>query len=178
MFFSGGMVPTYLLIKNLGLLNTVWVMIIPGCVSAYNVFIFRTFFQQQPAELRESAFIDGANDFYIWLKIVLPLSKPLFATYGLFHIVGTWNSWFNALLYLTNDKLHPIQMFLRRIVVKVDLRATYGDSLAAQMMMQGRLHPQNIQMAAIVVVMVPILCIYPFIQRYFIKGAMIGAIKG
>ncbi|MDR0730717.1 MAG: carbohydrate ABC transporter permease [Treponema sp.] len=178
MFFGGGMVPTYLLIKDLGLLNTVWVMIIPTCVSAYNVFIFRTFFQQQPPELRESAFIDGANDLYIWFKIVLPLSKPLFATYGLFHIVGTWNSWFNALLYLTNENLHPIQMFLRRVVVNADLRSSYGDSMAAQMMLQGLLHPQNIQMAAIVVVMVPILCIYPFIQRYFIKGAMIGAIKG
>jgi putative aldouronate transport system permease protein len=178
MFFGGGMVPTYLLMRDLHLLNTIWVMIIPTCVSAYNVFIFRTFFRQQPPELRESAFIDGANDLYIWFKIVLPLSKPLFATYGLFHIVGTWNSWFNALLYLTREDLHPIQMFLRRIVVNADLRSTYGDSLASQMMLQGRLHPQNIQMAAIVVVMVPILCIYPFIQRYFIKGAMIGAIKG
>jgi putative aldouronate transport system permease protein len=142
------------------------------------VFIFRTFFQQQPAELRESAFMDGANDLRIWWKIVLPLSKPLFATYGLFHIVGTWNSWFNALIYLKNDNLHPIQMFLRRIVVNADLRSTYGDSAAAQMFQMGIMHPMNIQMAAIVVVMVPILCIYPFIQKYFIKGALIGAIKG
>jgi putative aldouronate transport system permease protein len=178
MFFGGGMVPTYLLIKNLGLLNTLWVMIIPGCVSAYNVFIFRTFFQQQPMELRESAYMDGANDLVIWGRIVLPLSKPLFATYGLFHIVGTWNSWFNALLYLTKEELHPIQMFLRRIVVNLDLNIAYGGSSRASIMMEGRFHPQSIQMATVVVVMVPILCIYPFIQRYFIKGAMIGAIKG
>jgi putative aldouronate transport system permease protein len=178
MFFSGGMVPTYLLIKNMGLLNTLWVMIIPGCVSAYNVFIFRTFFQQQPAELRESAYVDGANDLVIWFRIVLPLSKPLFATYGLFHIVGTWNSWFNALLYLTKEDLHPVQMFLRRIVVSLDLGLGYGGSTASSIMMQGRFHPLSLQMATVVVVMVPILCIYPFIQRYFIKGAMIGAIKG
>jgi putative aldouronate transport system permease protein len=178
MFFSGGMVPTFLLIKNMGLLNTLWVMIIPGCVSAYNVFIFRTFFQQQPAELRESAYIDGANDLVIWFRIVIPLSKPLFATYGLFHIVGTWNSWFNALLYLTKEELQPVQMFLRRIVVNVDLGSMGSGSGAASLMMEGRFHPLNIQMATVVVVMVPILCIYPFIQRYFIKGAMIGAIKG
>ncbi|MDR1956701.1 MAG: carbohydrate ABC transporter permease [Treponema sp.] len=179
MFFGGGMVPTYLLIKNLGLLNTLWVMIIPGCVSAYNVFVFRTFFQQQPAELRESAYMDGANDLVIWFRIVLPLSKPLFATYGLFHIVGTWNSWFNALLYLTRENLQPVQMFLRRIVITFDLAgAAYGGNAQSSLMMQGRFHPMNLQMATVVVVMVPILCIYPFIQRYFIKGAMIGAIKG
>jgi putative aldouronate transport system permease protein len=179
MFFGGGMVPTYLLIKNLGLLNTVWVMIIPGCVSAYNVFVFRTFFQQQPAELRESAYMDGASDFIIWLKIVVPLSKPLFATYGLFHIVGTWNSWFGALLYLTSrEDLHPVQMFLRRIVVNMRIVTGYSNTAELAMMASGKFHPMNIQMATVVVVMVPILCIYPFIQRYFIKGALIGAIKG
>jgi putative aldouronate transport system permease protein len=180
MFFGGGMVPTYLLIKSLGLLNTIWVMIIPGCVSAFNVFVFRTFFQQQPAELRESAYMDGANDFIIWLKMVVPLSKPLFATYGLFHIVGIWNSWFNALLYLgSNENLHPVQMFLRRIVVNMKITANmYSNVVEKQMMASGRFHPMNIQMATVVVVMIPILCIYPFIQRYFIKGVMIGAIKG
>lgn len=178
MFFGGGMVPTYLLIKNLGLLNTPWVMIVPGCVSAYTVFVFRTFFQQQPAELRESAYMDGANEFIIWLKIVAPLSKPVFATYGLFHIVGIWNSWFNALLYLTNENLHPVQMFLRRIVVNMRIGTSFADVVSNSMTAAGRFDPVNVQMATIVVVMVPILCIYPFIQRYFVRGVMIGAIKG
>jgi putative aldouronate transport system permease protein len=179
MFISGGMVPTYLLIRTLGLINTPWVMILPGCVSAYTVFVFRTFFQQQPVELRESAYMDGANEFVIWLKIVAPLSKPIFATYGLFHIVGIWNSWFNALLYLSNENLHPVQMFLRRIVVNLRVgTGSFGNIIETQMIAQGKFHIMNIQMATIVVVMAPILCIYPFIQRYFIKGAMIGAIKG
>lgn len=178
MFFSGGMIPTYLLMRSIGFLNTIWVMIIPGCVSACNVFVFRTFFQQQPLELRESAYMDGANDFLIWLRIIIPLSKPIFATYGLFHIVGTWNSWFGALLYLTREDLHPIQMFLRKIVINMDQGSGYSDSARSMLMMEGKFNPQNIQMATIIIVMVPILCIYPFVQRYFVKGALIGAIKG
>ena len=178
MFFGGGMIPTYLLIRGLGMINTIWVMILPGIVSAYNIFVFRSFFQGLPGELRESAFIDGANDFVILLRIIIPLSKPVFATYGLFAIVGTWNSWFNALLYLTNENLYPIQMFLRRIVVDLSLDTQYGNSGASLLLNAGKVNPQNIQMAMVMITMFPILCIYPFIQKYFVKGALVGAIKG
>jgi len=178
MFFGGGMIPTYLLIKNLNMINTMWVMIIPGCVSAWNVIVFRTFFQQIPNELRESAFIDGATEFTIWRKIIIPLSKPLLATFGLFSIVGSWNSWFNALLYLKDENLYPIQMFLRRMVVDGSLNSAYGNSQLSTLLNSGKVNPQNIQMAVVVLTMLPILMIYPFVQKHFVKGVMIGAIKG
>jgi putative aldouronate transport system permease protein len=176
MFFSGGLVPTYLLIKNLHLINTFWVMVIPGCISAYNIFIYRTFFQGMPAELRESAYLDGANDIVILFKIILPLSKALLATFGLFSIVGHWNSWFNALLYLNSEKKYPIQMILRQILFVIGADS-YNDA-AAQMLQSKMLNPKNIQMSVVILTCAPILCIYPFIQKYFVKGVMIGAIKG
>ena len=178
MFFSGGLIPTYLIIKSLHLLNTMWVMILPGCVSAYTVFVFRTFFQQLPVDLRESSLIDGANDFFIWFRITIPLSKPIIATYSLFNIVGVWNSWFNALLYLQDEKLYPIQMFLRRIVVNMQINSMYGNTQIASMLAMGKVHTKNIQMAMIVISLLPILFIYPFVQKYFMKGVLIGAIKG
>ena len=178
MFFSGGMIPTYLLIRNLHLLNTLWVMVLPGCVSAYSCFVFRTFFQGLPPDLRESAYIDGANDFRIWYRITIPLSKPLLATYALFSIVGHWNSWFPALLYLKDEARYPVQMFLRKIVVDGTTNSMYQDSKIGALFATGRVHSRNIQMSVIVLTMLPILCIYPFIQKYFVKGVMIGAIKG
>lgn len=178
MFFGGGLVPTYLLIKNLHLLNTLWVMVIPGCVSAYSVFVFRTFFQGLPADLRESAYIDGANDFYIWYRIILPLSKPLLATYALFTIVGCWNSWFNALLYLKDEARYPIQMFLRKMVVDGSVGSMYQGTEVGALLSSGKVNPRNMQMAVSMLTVLPILCIYPFIQKYFVKGVMIGAIKG
>ncbi len=178
MFFSGGLVPTYLLIKDLHMLNTVWVMVLPGCVSAYTVFVFRTFFQGLPGDLRESAFIDGANELYIWYKIILPLSKPLLATYALFTIVGCWNSWFNALLYLKEEARYPIQMYLRKMVVDGSIDSMYQGTEIGALLSSGKVNPRNMQMSVIVLTMFPILCIYPFVQKYFVKGVMIGAIKG
>lgn len=178
MFFSGGLIPTYLLIRSLNLINTMWVMILPGCVSAYTVFVFRTFFQQLPVDLRESAIIDGANDFFIWFRITIPLSKPIIATYSLFNIVGVWNSWFGALLYLKDEHLYPIQMFLRRIVVNMQINTMYGNTEVASMLAMGKVHSKNIQMSMIVIALLPILFVYPFVQKHFMKGVLIGAIKG
>lgn len=176
MFFSGGMIPTYLLMKELHLLNTFWVMVLPGCISAYNVIIFRTFFQNIPSELRESAYMDGANDMTVLFRIYLPLSKALLATFALFTIVGHWNEWFNALIYLRDENRYPLQMFLRSIIFT---QQGYGSSEQATQMIQNRqINPKNIQMAAVVITMAPILCIYPFVQKYFVKGVMVGSIKG
>jgi len=176
MFFSGGLIPTFLLIRNLGLINTIWVMVLPGCVSAYNVVVFRTFFQGISPELRESAYLDGANDFIILFAIILPLSKALLATFGLFSMVGHWNSWFDALIYLNEEKKYPIQMILRKILFVSNASAAND---AAQVMIESRLvHPKNIQMAVIVVTIAPIMCVYPFLQKYFVQGVMIGSIKG
>jgi putative aldouronate transport system permease protein len=178
MFFSGGLIPTYLIIKSLNGIDKFWVMVIPGCISAYNIIVFRTFFDQQPQELRESAIIDGANDLIIWARIIIPLSKPLLATFALFGIVGHWNSWFPALLYLRDSSKYPLQMLLRKLIIREDLTGGYADDEIAVLVQMGKLNPKNMQMAAIVVTMLPILCIYPFIQKYFVKGVMIGAIKG
>lgn len=182
MFFGGGMVPTYLLMNNMNLLNTIWVMILPGCVGAYNVFVFRTFFQAQPAELRESAQIDGANDFVILFKIVLPLSKALLATFGLFGLVGSWNSWFNGLLYLKDQDLYPLQLILREYLYNISastMQARAGSGgIASNALMMNQIDPKGVQMAMVVVTMFPIMMIYPFFQKYFTKGVMIGAVKG
>lgn len=175
MFFNGGLIPTYLLIRNLQMVNTVWAMVVPGCVSAFNVIIFRTFFQEQSVELRESAYLDGANDFVILFRIILPLSKALLATFALFTIVGQWNGWFSALIYLTDDYKQPIQMILRKILMNQTLAS---DEKTQMLIANMRVHPKNIQMAAIVFTVLPILCIYPFLQKYFAKGITIGSVKG
>ena len=178
MFFGGGLVPTYLVIKDLGLLDTFLVMVLPGCVGAYTLFVFRSFMLALPSELMEAAYIDGAGEWRVWSTIVLPLSKPLLATYALFTIVGHWNSWFNAMLYLKNANLYPLQLYLRRIVVQNDLSGTYADSASGALIASGAMTPQNAQMAAIVLTILPIMLIYPYIQKYFVKGVMIGSLKG
>lgn len=181
MFFGGGMIPTFLLIRNLHMLNTLWVMVLPGCVGAYNVFLFRTFFQNLPGELREAAVLDGANDIVLLFKIIIPLSLPLLATFALFGIVGSWNSWFNALIYLNDQKLFPVQLILRNYLYQLDASALQqrgGNGGGGFSLMQRGITPQSIRMAMVVVTMFPIMMIYPFFQRYFVKGVMIGAIKG
>lgn len=178
MFFNGGLIPTYTIVSSLGLLDTILVMTLPGCVSAFNVIIFRTFFKQLPYGLREAAHIDGANDIVILFRIILPLSKPILATFSLFTIVGVWNGWFDALIYLQQQWRNPLQMILRRIVILDDL-FQMGTAKDAQALMNNfKVHPQNIQMAAVVVAMVPVYLVYPFIQKYFTKGIMIGSLKG
>ena len=179
MFFGGRLIPTYLWIRDLGLLDTYWVMVLPGCVGAYNVFVFRTFFQGIAKELRESAYIDGANDVVILFKIVLPLSKALLATFTLFTIVGTWNSWFNALIYLSDELKYPLQLVLRRYLFTQSsgVSGTISQEMQIQMELMG-INTKSVQMALIVVAMFPITVIYPFLQKYFAKGVTLGAVKG
>lgn len=177
MFISGGLIPTFLLIKELHLLNTFWVMVLPGAVGAFNVIIFRTFFQNIPNDFRESAYMDGANDVGILFRIYMPLSKPLLATFALFTIVANWNEWFSALIYLKDPGKFPIQMLLRKILILEDVTgATF--SQAANVLREQNISPKNIQMAVATIAMLPILCVYPFVQRFFVKGIMIGAVKG
>lgn len=173
MLFGGGLIPTYLVIKNLGLLDTIWVMMIPGAISTWNLIVMRTFFQQIPGELEESALIDGCNDFQTLFMIILPLSIPSLATIALFYAVGHWNGFFTALIYLRTQELYPLQIILRQIVIENQM-----DDLINQMMAGRDIVSESIKYATIVVATVPILLVYPFIQKYFVKGVMIGALKG
>lgn len=178
MFFGGGLVPTYLVVKSLRMLDTFWVMVLPGCVGAYTLFVFRSFMSALPRELMEAAYIDGAGDWRVWASVVIPLSKPLLATYALFTIVGHWNSWFSAMLYLKDSARYPLQMYLRRLVVQNNMSGTYANSASAALISSGEMTQQNAQMAAIVLSILPIMMIYPYIQKYFVKGVMIGSLKG
>ena len=178
MYFSGGLIPTYLVVQRLNLLNTVWAMIIPSAVSIYNVIITRTYFENNiPDSLREAAELDGANSLQFLLKVVLPLSGPILAVMALYYGVGRWNSYFDALIYLHDKKLFPLQVFLRDILIqsKIDLDTSGLD--AAQVMAKTQL-AQTMKYSVIIVASVPVLCIYPFIQKYFVRGVMIGAVKG
>ena len=181
MFISGGLIPGYLLNKALHLIDTVWVMIIPG-ISAYNVVLYRTFFQGNAMQLREAAMIDGAGEFRIYLRIVTPLSIAIYATLGLFSLVGNWNGWFGAMIYLRREELFPYQLLLLRILDSITTtlqRANQGDDeYLRQAMKNSRYNARNIQMAAIFIGMAPILCVYPFVQKYFVKGVFVGSIKG
>lgn len=179
MYFSGGLVPTFLLIKNLGLYNSMWALILPGAISITNMIIMRTFFQNIPAELEESAALDGANDLVIFLRIILPLSKAIIFTIGLYYAVGHWNSWFSSMIYFKDNDKYPLQMILRQIVIQTnDIKeaAISGDFNTVGDI--GNVNVKGIKFATLFVSMVPMLVIYPFIQKYFMKGVMIGSLKG
>lgn len=181
MYFGGGMIPSYLLIKNLGMLDTIWAITIPGALAGWNVFIFRTFFQSIPGSMRESAIIDGAGDGRILLRIFIPLSKPLFATFALFSIVGMWNSFFGPLIYFTSPDKMPMQILLRRLLIQDDmsiLRTEAAKQMNQAIYQNKRVTPESMKSAAIIVTITPVLILYPFLQKYFVKGTMIGAIKG
>ncbi|MCU6707988.1 carbohydrate ABC transporter permease [Paenibacillus sp. J5C_2022] len=173
MFFNGGLIPNFLLISDLGMLNTRWALIIPAAISTYNLIIMRTSFLAIPVALEESAKIDGANDFTVLFRIVLPLSLPIIAVMLLFYGVTHWNSWFNALIYLRDRELYPLQLVLREILItnSIDVMTT-GVSDADKSLLS-----ETIKYAAIIIATVPILLLYPFLQKYFVKGVMIGAIK-
>ena len=175
MFFSGGTVPSYLLIKNLGLMDTTWALVLPGAVGAWNTFLYRSFFKGISNEIREAALIDGAGELRILIKIILPLSKSLIATFSLFAIVGMWNSYFAAMLYIKDSSRQPIQNILRSIVY-TSVTATFGD--ASTPMTNGELNSLNVQYACLVATIAPLLLIYPFIQKYFETGMQVGAVKG
>ncbi len=175
MLFSGGLVPTYLNIKNLHLINNIWCMILPSAISTYYLIIMKNYFVSLPPTMEEAAKIDGANSFTILVRIVLPISKPFIATFFLFYAVERWNEWYNAVLYISQKSLQPLQIYLREMLTSM------SSQLAAQaqaaMAQTTKVLASTVQMACIVITMVPILCVYPFVQKHFVKGVMIGGIK-
>ncbi len=175
MFFSGGTVPSYLLIKNLGLMDTMWALVLPGAVGAWHTFLYRAFFKGISHEIREAALIDGAGELRILVRIIVPLSKALFATFSLFAIVGQWNSYFAAMLYIKDTAKQPIQNILRSIVY-TSVTATFSDASIA--MTNNTVNTLNVQYACLVATIAPLLLIYPFIQKYFEQGMQVGAVKG
>jgi multiple sugar transport system permease protein/putative aldouronate transport system permease protein len=176
MFFSGGMIPTYMLINSLGWINHRIVMIVPVAMTVYNVIITRTFFQSTiPDELLEAARIDGCSDIRFLLSVVIPISKAIIAVIALFYAVSHWNSFFNAFMYLNDKNLYPLQLVLRQILLANDISSGMTN-LDAQAAKEGL--SELLKYALIVVASVPVLCMYPFIQKYFVKGVMIGSVKG
>ena len=176
LFFSGGMIPMYLTVKQYGLMDTMWALILPGAISTYNMIIIRTAFQSIPESLIESAQLDGANDLIILWKIVVPLSKATLATMLLFYAVSHWNSYFDAMLYINKKEMYPLQIMLRNMLIgglfneETAIAGASADSFAVT--------DATLRSAAIIVTTLPILIVYPFVQRYFVKGVMIGSVKG
>lgn len=176
MFFSGGLIPTFLTVQQFGLYNTFWVMVLPFSVSVYNMIVARTFFQSSiPGELREAAEIEGCGNLRFFFTIILPLSKAIIAVLALWSMVGHWNSYFTALIYLRDRSLYPLQLILRNILVSNQMQSAMGTGEAAQIAMRTA---NLIRYGAIIVSTAPIMCIYPFVQKYFNQGVMIGAVKG
>lgn len=174
MYFSAGLIPEYLLMKDLHLLNTFWVLVLPLAFSPYNMLIMKTFFLSTiPDSLEESAFLDGATDFQTLLKIILPLSTPIIATLSLFYAVGRWNAYADAQYYITTKSLQPIQYLLRNMVL-----SSASDAVTLSEGMATQSTPEVLQSAMVMFATLPIICIYPFVQKYFVKGIMIGAVKG
>ncbi|TLS38379.1 carbohydrate ABC transporter permease [Pseudalkalibacillus caeni] len=172
MFFTGGLIPNYMIVQQLGMYNTIWALLLPGAMSAWNLILMRTYFMGLPNSLEESARIDGANDFQILLRIILPLSKPIIAVMVLFYAVGHWNSWFAASIYLQNRELYPLQLILREILIQGRVSDFGGDTANVTHQVA-----KNLKYATIIVSTIPILVVYPFIQKYFVKGVMLGSLK-
>lgn len=175
MFFDGGMIPRYLVVNQLGMLNTIWAIVLPPAINVIYMVMMRTFFQAIPDALHESAHMDGASDWTVFRKVVLPLSAPLMATMTLFYAVQHWNSFFPALIYLNERSKYPIQMILRNIVIQGDMSA---QSTEMSGVIGTLIVDQNIKYAVVLVAILPILLLYPFLQKYFVKGSMVGSLKG
>jgi putative aldouronate transport system permease protein len=173
MIFHGGLIPSYLVVKNLGLINSIWAVIIPYCFTVYSCMLLRTYFEQIPFELEEAAKIDGMGDLGIMLRIYMPLSVPIYATLVLLYAINQWNSFFPALLYLNDRNKYPLQMILRDIVLMGNMESYRMRDDLVQLPVT-----QSLKAATIIVVVLPIVCVYPFLQKYFIKGMMIGSVKG
>jgi putative aldouronate transport system permease protein len=176
MFFSGGLIPSYLLVKSLGMVDTMWALIIPGAISTYNLIVMRTYFQSSiPWELQEAAHIDGCSNWRLLISIILPLSKPILAVMVLFYAVGHWNAFFNALIYIRSEHLYPLQLILREILMISQSAGVDGGNVGME---EKILLSESIKYAVIIVSSLPVLVMYPFVQRHFVKGVMIGSIKG
>ncbi|GAA0332898.1 carbohydrate ABC transporter permease [Oceanobacillus oncorhynchi subsp. oncorhynchi] len=180
MLFNGGLIPTYLVVRNLQMLDTMWAIVIPGVVGAWSILVARTFFQQTiPDQLVEAAKIDGASDIYLFFKVVLPLSMPIIAVMALFHGVALWNQYFNALIYLRSEDKFPLQLILRQILILNEVSADSASSAAgsAQSFADQIKTASLVKYAVIIVSALPLLIVYPFLQRFFVKGVLIGSVK-
>lgn len=173
MLFSGGLIPVYLVVLKTGLIDSIWALIIPSAVPVFNVILLQNFFKALPDELAESAWMDGAGEFTILFRILLPISKPVLATLILFVAVGHWNAWFDGMLYMNDPSKYPLQTFLQTVVVKIDISRASSD-----ISQFTKICELNSQCAQIIIAMVPILCVYPFLQKYFTKGIILGSVKG
>ena len=181
MLFSGGMIPTFLVINRLGLVDSFWVMILPGAVSPFSLILVRTFMQQIPSEMYEAGRVEGASEFQMFWRIIIPLSTPIIATIALFHSVGIWNSFATPMIYLRTESRFPLQIFLRQIVLLAQMQEQmmYAQGFAeGTMLMSMQFNTEALRSATLVVSTIPILLAYPFLQRHFVKGIMVGAIKG
>ena len=172
--FSGGLIPTYMVVKQMGLINSVWSMVLPGAIPVWNTVLMMNFYRNLPREIEESAFIDGANHLVVLTRLYIPLSAPAVATIALFSIVGHWNSWFDGLIYLNTPSLYPLQTFLYMIDSSVTLGATTSENVEYMREISDR----TLRSAQIVIAMVPVLIAYPFLQKYFTKGIVVGSVKG
>lgn len=171
MFFNGGIIPNYLLVRSLEMRNTIWAIVIPGAVSTFNVLVMKTFFEAIPKELEEAASVDGLNTYGVLTRIILPSSKAILATMALFYAVGAWNSWFGAFLFLDHQDQYPVTMYLRNIVAGAAAQSgTDADALSQA--------SANVQAVTIVLTALPIICVYPFLQKHFVQGMMVGSVKG
>lgn len=179
MYFSGGLIPTYLVVRDLKLLNTIWAVILPGSLSVYNMIVMRTYFQNQiPDELLEASQLDGCTNMNFLIRICLPLSMPIIAVIGLYYAVAYWNSYFSAMIYLQSRHLYPLQIFLREILILNTMDLTEQMSMDPEIVAQLEARANVMKYALIVVASVPVMAIYPLVQRHFVKGVMIGAVKG
>lgn len=171
MFFSGGLIPNYILVSELGMKNTIWSIVLPQAISVFNLLVMKSFFENFPTELEEAAAIDGLSTYGIFFRIVLPLSKAVIATMVLFYAVAFWNSWFPAFLYMDNPDLYPVTVFLRNIIAGA---TGTGEALSAESVQIGA----NVKSVTMLLTVLPIVCLYPFIQKYFVSGVMLGSVKG
>lgn len=176
MFFSGGLIPTYLVVKNLNMLDTVWAILLPGAINVWNIILCRTYFQGIPKELREAAVVDGSSDVQYFFRILLPLCKPIIAVLALYQFVGQWNSYFDAMIYLKSAALQPLQIVLRSILVQMQPRP--GMMQDAQDTAQLQLISEMVKYSCIVISSLPLILMYPFFQKYFEQGVLVGSIKG
>ncbi|WP_369797993.1 carbohydrate ABC transporter permease [Cellulomonas sp. B6] len=175
MFFNGGLIPNYVLIQTLGLKNTMWAVVLPGAISIFNLLVMKSFFENLPAEMEEAAQIDGLGWFGIFGRIVIPLSKAVIATMILFYSVAIWNDWFAAFLYIDKQELFPVTLFLRNLIAGASSAASEGAAVAGT---TSAAIAANIQSVTMILTIIPILCVYPFVQRYFVSGVMLGSVKG
>ncbi|MDQ0877568.1 putative aldouronate transport system permease protein [Paenibacillus sp. V4I3] len=175
MFFSGGLIPSYLLVKNLGMVDTMWALVIPGAIATYNLIVMRTYFQSSiPWEIQEAAHIDGCSNWKLLTHVILPLSKPILAVMILFYAVGHWNSFFNALIYIRSKDMYPLQLVLREV-----LMVSQADAVDSNVGLESKiLLAESIKYVVIIISSLPVLLMYPFVQKHFVKGVMIGSLKG